>query len=147
MIYTFVQSTYEDKPYLSQLRMNVLQDDFVRLELPRERVLQRFEDHFRPESIYLIKDQDVNTIGCIGMIEHEHSVELKNFYLEPALQGQGIGRTVFQHILSHYKDKEEISLKIFKGSRAKPLYQSFGFIVTEQNERVETMCLYQTVST
>ncbi|WP_166740367.1 GNAT family N-acetyltransferase [Shouchella lehensis] len=141
------QSSYSDKPYLAQLRMNVLQADFDRLQLPYERVFKRFEENFHPEHIYLIKVDEVGTIGCIGIIEHNDYVELKNFYIEPSFQGNGMGRAVFQHVVEHYKDKREISLKIFKGSRAKPLYESFGFTVKEQNERVETMSLNRSVHT
>ncbi len=141
------QSSYSDKAYIAQLRMNVLKADFDRHQLPYERVSKRFEENFQPEHIYLINVDEVGTIGCIGIVEHKDLVELKNFYIEPSFQGNGVGRTVFQHVVEQYKEKREISLKIFKGSRAKTFYESFGFTVKEQNERVETMSLNQRVHT
>ncbi|GAF12357.1 acetyltransferase, GNAT family [Bacillus sp. JCM 19046] len=140
MDFQLIQSTYEDKPYISALRMNVLAADFKRHQLPDERVLARFNENFNPDHVYLIQLRN-KTIGCIGIIVSEEEVELKNFYLDPTYQGQGIGRAVFQSVLDSYSDRKSITLKIFKGSRAKKLYEQFGFTVIDENERVETMRL------
>lgn len=144
MEFTLVQSTTEDKPYISDLRMTVLADDFNRHHLPDEQVLSRFNENFNPDTTYLIKIHD-ETIGCIGIRPEGDEVMLKNFYLDPAYQGKGIGRAVFQSVLAQHQDKRVITLMIFKGSRAKKLYETFGFSVVDANERVETMCLYNKV--
>lgn len=140
MDFQLIQSTLADKPYISDLRMNVLAPDFKRHQLPDERVLSRFNEHFNPDNVYLIQLQG-EKIGCIGIVTHENEVELKNFYLDPTYQGKGIGRAVFRSVIDSYKEHRMITLKIFKGSRAKKLYEHFGFTVIDENERVETMCL------
>jgi GNAT superfamily N-acetyltransferase len=134
-------SSLADKKWLAALRMEVMEADIKRHDIELERVYQRFMEKFDPETTYIIKS-DNQFIGCISLVPGEGGHHLRHFYLKPECQGNGLGSEILKYIIKkHRKIDRHLSLAIFKGSAAKPLYERHGFKVVEEDRFVERMKL------
>jgi GNAT superfamily N-acetyltransferase len=58
---------------------------------------------------------------------------LEHFYLKPEFQGTGIGSSVLGAQLDALSAAATIRLNVLQGSRARRLYDRFGFVVERQD--------------
>lgn len=67
--------------------------------------------------------------GCVTLRPFEGGRVLESFYLDPALQGRGIGGAVLAGLLAR-TDSEgvPVRLQVLQGSDARRLYERHGFV-------------------
>lgn len=74
-------------------------------------------------------------VGCIGLVKHdERTVQLRWFLVESASRKEGIGTQLLQILVDYCKEKkyERVFLwTVSSMSTARPLYNKFGFEITE----------------
>jgi ribosomal protein S18 acetylase RimI-like enzyme len=86
----------------------------------------RMRAGFDPATMRLI-EQDGRLAGCVAVtLPPGGDVELSAFYIEPALQGRGLGAAVLRALLAELAGRE-IRLEVLKGSPAARLYERHGF--------------------
>ena len=59
--------------------------------------------------------------------------EVTWLYVDPSRQGRGIGRALLRHALAHARSQgvDEVETTVLDGNRARSLYESEGFRLTE----------------
>lgn len=125
--FTLRQSVQSDIEWLVELRAVVLRADLERLgRYDDVEVRERMRRAFRPEltRIIMVNDEPVGSItarpeGDVRWLEH--------FYLEPRLQGSGIGTGVLSTVLDE-QHAGETHLVVLQGSPARRLYDRLGFL-------------------
>ncbi|MCC9310149.1 GNAT family N-acetyltransferase [Kitasatospora sp. RB6PN24] len=91
-----------------------------------DRVRQRLRDAFRPEHTEVIV-VDGAFAGCVALRPADDGHWLEHFYLDPALQGRGIGTVVLRRVLAGVGGGS-VRLDVLQGSPARRLYERFGFV-------------------
>ncbi|MDH6143865.1 GNAT superfamily N-acetyltransferase [Kitasatospora sp. GP30] len=107
-----------------ELRAAVMRPDLERLgRYDPHRVRQRMRDAFQPEhtSVILV---DGAFAGSVALRPADDGHWLEHFYLDPTLQGRGIGTAVLARVLA---DTGLVRLNVLQGSPARRLYERFGF--------------------
>ncbi|MWB97814.1 GNAT family N-acetyltransferase [Agromyces seonyuensis] len=97
-----------------------------------ERSAARVAGAFAPDRTRVIQI-DGRTAGSISLRRDGESVWLELFYVDPALQGRGIGAGVLRSILTEFDDRE-LRLDVLQGSRARGLYERHGFVFESEDE-------------
>lgn len=109
----------------------------MRAELDRligfspERSAARATARFSPGATRIIERHGA-PIGTYTLQPTTEGRRLEMFYLEPALQGSGIGTAVLRQILDEV-GTEPVHLQVLVGSRARPLYERHGFVLTSSD--------------
>jgi GNAT superfamily N-acetyltransferase len=127
-------ATPEDVEVLAELRAVVMRPDLQRLGLYDEhRVRQRFRDAYAPEHTEIV-ESDGALAGCVTLRPVENGWYLESFYLDPDLQGLGIGTAVLAGLLAR-TDAEgmPVRLQVLQGSSARRLYERHGFTVERED--------------
>ncbi|MFO7984883.1 MAG: GNAT family N-acetyltransferase [Desulfatiglandaceae bacterium] len=81
--------------------------------------------------------------GCIAIVGNRQTpgeARLRWFIVDPAFQGQGIGRTLIERAVLFCKDTgfERISLWTFEGlEKARTIYEQNGFTLTQIHEAAQ----------
>ncbi|WP_367882273.1 GNAT family N-acetyltransferase [Rathayibacter oskolensis] len=76
-----------------------MRPDLERLErYDAQRVRRRFLDGYRPERTRVI-ELDGEAVGCIAARVEDDAVWIEHFYLDPSVQGRGIGGAVLAQVL------------------------------------------------
>lgn len=125
-------SAPEDATWIAELRAVVLRDDLSRLGRYDEvRVRQRFLDSFAAEAtqVIVVDGADAGSIavrpeGGVRWIEH--------FYLDPAMQGRGVGSAVLERVLAD-AGGQTFRLNVLRGSPALRLYLRAGFVLDSED--------------
>ncbi|OIV36321.1 GNAT family N-acetyltransferase [Mangrovactinospora gilvigrisea] len=119
-----------DARVVAELRAVVMRPDLERLgRFDERRVRQRFLDAFVPEHAWVI-EVDGAFAGCVAMRPAEDERWLEHFFLDPALQGRGVGSAVLEELLARAdRDGVVVRLNVLSGSRAQRLYARLGFVV------------------
>ena len=121
-----------DVEAIAELRAAVMRPDLERLgRFDEHRVRQRFRDSFVPEHTSVIEAAGAFA-GCVTMRPAEDGWWLEHFYLDPALQGRGLGTAVLRTLLDRV-DGAPIRLNVLRGSPAQRLYERHGFTVETQD--------------
>lgn len=111
----------------------VLRPDLERLgRFAPIRVRQRFLSGFEAESTGVIMVDEVDA-GSLAIRREDGCYWLEHFYLKPKFQGTGIGSAVLKAQLAGLGEAATIRLNVLQGSRARGLYDRFGFIVERQD--------------
>ncbi|GHG24387.1 GNAT family N-acetyltransferase [Streptomyces zaomyceticus] len=122
--------TAEDVEVVAELRAIVMRDDLVRLgRYDEHRVRQRLRDGFSPEHTSVV-EVDGAFAGCVTMRPYESGdgFYLEHFYLDPALQGRGLGTAVLRELLARADEAAvPVRLVVLQGSAARRLYEREGF--------------------
>jgi GNAT superfamily N-acetyltransferase len=122
-----------DMERIADLRAVTLRPDLERLgRYDEQRVRQRLRDGFAAEHTWVIEVEGVFA-GCIALRPADDAYWLEHFYLEPRLQGQGIGSGVLAKTLERC-DREHVVVRVnvLHGSPSRRLYERHGFtVVTE----------------
>jgi GNAT superfamily N-acetyltransferase len=118
---------------MAELRAKVLKPDLERLErYDPNRVRQRFLDAFIPEHTRVLQLGEFD-IGLVAVRPENHAVWIEHFYLEPALQGEGIGGQVLTTVLTEDTAGRPFKLNVLQGSPARRLYERHGFVLESQD--------------
>lgn len=93
-----------------------------------QRARERLVENFRPEDTTLVI-ADGKVIGFYATLQQEYALKLEHFYIDPAYQGQGIGRIALDRVKGKAQENsQEIILLALKGSKANLFYTRNGFI-------------------
>lgn len=77
---------------------------------------------------------DLKLVGSITIIEGEEDYELRGFYIAPDYQGRGIGKKLWELVLSFAKDKD-ITLDVSVNSlKTIEMYKKWGFEIDAKKE-------------
>ncbi|MCX4981514.1 GNAT family N-acetyltransferase [Streptomyces sp. NBC_00572] len=125
--------TAGDVEVMAELRAVVMRDDLVRLgRYDEHRVRQRLRDGFSPEHTSVI-EVDGGFAGCVTMRPYEggeggEGLYLEHFYLDPGVQGRGLGTAVLRELLARADEAAvPVRLVVLQGSAARRLYEREGF--------------------
>ncbi len=122
-----------DVEQIAELRAVTLRPDLERLgRFDPDRVRQRLRDGFVAEHTWVIEVEG-ELAGCIALRPDVDAQWLEHFYIDPRLQGKGIGSAVLGRLLERC-DREHLVVRVnvLHGSRARWLYERHGFTaVTE----------------
>ncbi|MGW2349008.1 N-acetyltransferase family protein [Actinacidiphila glaucinigra] len=123
-----------DVEAVAELRAVVLRDDLERLgRYDPHRVRQRLRDAFTPEHTWVV-DVDGAFAGCVALRPAVDARWLEHFYLDPRLQGGGIGTAVLRELLERSdRDGVPVRLNVLRGSAARRLYERHGFTVDTED--------------
>ena len=124
----------EDVEALVELRATVMRPDLERLgRFDEHRVRQRFRDSFAPGHTSVIVANGAFA-GCVTVRPAEDGRWLEHFYLDPSLQGRGLGSAVLRTLLDRADaDGVPVRLNVLRGSAAQRLYERHGFTVEDQD--------------
>ncbi|WP_156759756.1 GNAT family N-acetyltransferase [Microbacterium karelineae] len=124
----------DDVEPIAELRSVVLRADLERLgRYDEHRVRQRLRDGFDPTCTRII-EVDGAFAGCIAMRSAGDGDWLEHFYLDPHLQGRGIGTEVLVHELTGAdREGRVVRLNVLQGSAARRLYERHGFAVDAED--------------
>ncbi|WP_370087362.1 GNAT family N-acetyltransferase [Streptacidiphilus sp. MAP12-16] len=119
---------------IAELRAAVMRPDLERLgRFDEHRVRQRLRDSFSPQHTSIILADDAFA-GCITLRAAENGQWLEHFYLEPGIQGRGLGSAVLRTLLERADaDGVPVRLNVLQGSAARRLYERHGFTVEDQD--------------
>ncbi|MGW2230939.1 GNAT family N-acetyltransferase [Streptomyces formicae] len=123
-----------DRETIVELRAVVMRPDLERLgRFDPHRVRQRFRDAFRPEQTSVI-ESDGAFVGCVALRPADSAYWLEHFFLDPRVQGRGIGSAVLGTLLGR-TDAEgaTVRLNVLQGSDARRLYERHGFTVESED--------------
>ena|SRR5689334_13324200 len=117
----------DDAQWIADLKAIVMRPDLERLGLwNREWARQRFLDTYVPANTAII-EVDGTPAGSIAVRPEADAQWIEHFYLDPAVQGRGIGRQVLRHTMDTHRDARPFRLAIDRGSAARRLYERAGF--------------------
>lgn len=123
-----------DVEMIAELRAAVMRPDLERLgRFDEHRVRQRLRDSFSPQHTSIILADDAFA-GCVTLRPAENGQWLEHFYLEPGIQGRGLGSAVLRALLERADaDAVPVRLNVLQGSAARRLYERHGFTVEDQD--------------
>ncbi|MFJ6391391.1 GNAT family N-acetyltransferase [Streptomyces sp. NPDC091972] len=128
--WTLRPATPADVEPIAELRAVVMRPDLERLgRFDERRVRQRFRDAFVAEHLSVIV-ADGRFAGCVALRPAEDGLWLEHFFVDPALQGRGLGSAVLRTLLARTDaDGGPVRLNVLQGSAARRLYERHGFVV------------------
>ena len=88
----------------------------------------RMRQHCDAGSLHII-ERDGAPIGCLGLYPRDGQMELHSFFLEPALQGQGLGGAVFAALRAEHSG-QGWWIEVLKESPARRFWERQGFVLT-----------------
>jgi GNAT superfamily N-acetyltransferase len=123
-----------DVEMIAELRAAVMRPDLERLgRFDKQRVRQRLRDSFSPQHTSIILTDDAFA-GCITLRPAEDGLWLEHFYLQPGIQGRGLGSAVLRTLLELADaDGVPVRLNVLQGSTARRIYERHGFTVEDQD--------------
>ncbi|MEV0718321.1 GNAT family N-acetyltransferase [Asanoa sp. NPDC050611] len=125
-------ATPADVHAVAELRAVVMRADLERLgRFDEQRVRQRLRDEFEPHHTKIVL-ADGEFAGCVAMRPDSDGWWLEHFYLDPGIQGRGIGSAVLATVLDQ-ADPAPVRLNVLQGSAAQRLYERHGFVVEAQD--------------
>jgi len=127
-------ASVSDVEAVVELRAVVMRADLERLgRYDEQRVRQRLRDGFTPAHTWMIEVDGALT-GCVALRPARDAYWLEHFYLEPDLQGRGIGSAVLSRLLEQCdRDDAVVRLNVLQGSSARRLYERHGFTVENED--------------
>ncbi|WP_237214615.1 GNAT family N-acetyltransferase [Falsiroseomonas oryziterrae] len=88
----------------------------------------RMRQHLDAGSLRVI-ERDGAGFGCLGLYERGAAMELHSFFLEPALQGRGLGAEVFAALRAQHPGRGWW-IEVLKDSPARRFWERQGFVLT-----------------
>lgn len=132
-------ATEADLETAVELRAVVLRADLERLgRYDEHRVRQRLRDGFTPANTWVIEVAGAFA-GCVALRPADGAHWLEHFYLDPAVQGRGVGAAVLRTLLERCdRDGVRVRLVMLQGSAARRLYERHGF-TPERDDPVDVV--------
>jgi len=81
---------------------------------------------FSPAATWFVELDGVD-VGSVSARDAGDATWIELFYLEPAVQGRGLGTVVLREVLARVGDDATVRLDVLLGSRARTLYLRHGF--------------------
>ncbi|WP_408907505.1 GNAT family N-acetyltransferase [Streptomyces albidoflavus] len=129
-------ATPADVGPVAELRAVVLRADLTRLgRYDAGRVRQRLRDGFVAGHTWVI-EVGGEFAGCVALRPEADGDArcLEHFYLDPWLQGGGIGTAVLRELLARCdRDAVRVRLNVLSGSPARRLYERHGFTLESED--------------
>ncbi|MEV6965214.1 GNAT family N-acetyltransferase [Hamadaea sp. NPDC051192] len=123
--WTLRPATAGDVDAVAELRAVVLRPDLERVgRYDEHRVRERLRERWNPEDNQVIEVGGVFA-GNVALRVDEDGHWLENFYLDPSVQGRGVGSAVLEQVLSECDSP--VRLQVLQGSPARRLYERHGF--------------------
>jgi len=134
LTWTLRPATPDDVEPIAELRALVLRPDLERLgRFDERRVRQRFRDAFVAEQLSVIVAEG-RFAGCVALRPAEDGHWLEHFFVDPGLQGRGLGSAVLRTLLARTDaDGVTVRLNVLQGSQARRLYERHGFTVESED--------------
>ena len=88
----------------------------------------RMRRHLDAGSLHLI-ERDGAVLGCLGLYDRGAHLELHSVFLEPALQGRGLGAEVFATLRAAHPGRAWW-IEVLKESPARRFWERQGFVLT-----------------
>lgn len=105
-----------------------MRPDLERLGLwERDWARRRFLETYVPANTDII-ETDGKPVGVIAVRAEADAQWIEHFYLDPTVQGRGMGRQVLLHVMEIHRDARPFRLAIDRGSAARRLYERVGFV-------------------
>ena len=123
-----------DVEAIAELRAVVMRPDLERLgRFDEHRVRQRLRDGFSARHTSVILAGGAFA-GSVAMRPAADGHWLEHFYLDPGVQGRGLGSAILRNLLDR-TDAEGlvVRLNVLRGSAARRLYERHGFTVEVQD--------------
>ncbi|MFJ3712880.1 MULTISPECIES: GNAT family N-acetyltransferase [unclassified Streptomyces] len=123
-----------DVETIAELRATVMRPDLERLgRFDEHRVRQRLRDSFSAQYTSVIVVGGA-LAGCVTLRPAPQGQWLESFYLDPGVQGRGLGSAVLRTLLER-TDAEgvPVRLHVLQGSAARRLYERHGFTVEDED--------------
>ncbi|BCJ76803.1 N-acetyltransferase [Catellatospora sp. IY07-71] len=139
-------ATEADVEVVAELRAVVLRADLERLgRYDDQRVRQRLRDGFAAANTWVI-EVDGGFAGCVALRPAAEAHWLEHFYLDPAVQGRGVGGAVLRTLLGRCdRDGIRVRLIVLRGSAAARLYERHGF-TPEREDPVDVVMMREPVA-
>ncbi|WP_245642449.1 GNAT family N-acetyltransferase [Nonomuraea candida] len=124
-----------DVEAVAELRAVVLRPDLTRLgRYDPHRVRQRLRDGFAPAHTWVV-EVGGTMAGCVALRPERDAYWLEHFYLDPRVQGRGIGSAVLAGLLERCdRESATVRLQVLQGSQARRLYERHGFTPETEDE-------------
>ncbi|MFM9847973.1 MAG: GNAT family N-acetyltransferase [Hyphomicrobiaceae bacterium] len=98
------------------------------------RHMTSFAERFVPEEVRIIASGNKD-IGWLQVSETEDEIFIKQMFLQPASQRQGIGSSLLVNLIEHGRQaKKPVRLGVVKINPALRLYQRHGFTITSEDD-------------
>lgn len=127
-------ATADDVEPIAELRAVVMRADLERLgRFDEGRVRQRFRDAFVADDLSVVEAEG-RFVGCVALRRADDAYWLEHFFLDPTLQGRGLGSAVLRTLLDR-ADAEGVvvRLNVLQGSPARRLYERHGFVLESED--------------
>jgi ribosomal protein S18 acetylase RimI-like enzyme len=99
----------------------------------RESLMQQMHEHHH---IFLILDYESNPSGFASYSPHaaEASWKLQKIYVDPALQGKGLGKFLLEDVVARVKAAggKALQLNVNRHNKARFFYEMLGFEVVKE---------------
>lgn len=128
-------ATVADVEPIAELRAVVMRPDLERLgRFDEERVRQRFRDAFVAAHLSVVESEG-RFAGCVALRPAEDGHWLEHFFIDPELQGRGLGTAVLRTLLAQAEahGRRPVRLNVLQGSAARRLYERHGFVVESED--------------
>jgi N-acetylglutamate synthase-like GNAT family acetyltransferase len=128
----FRPTTEADFDYLLDLSIRTMRAHLERLgRFDPERRRVRMRQHLEAGSLRVV-ECDGAVIGCLGLYPRGECMELHSFFLEPALQGRGLGAEVFGALRAGHPG-QGWRIEVLKESPARRFWERQGFALTGES--------------
>ena len=117
---------------LLDLSIRVLRADLERVgRFDPDRRRTRMRAGFDPATLSAI-EVDGRLVGCIGAVPAADHLEVHAFYLDPAVQGRGLGAAIVAAVLAAHPSLPA-RIEVLKGSSVLAFWEKQGFrVIAEQ---------------
>ena len=126
-------ATEADFEPLLALSVRAMRADLERIgRFDPDRRRARMRAGFDPRTTQVIEVDD-GIAGCIAVEDTPDHLELHSFYLEPALQGRGLGAAVLRRVLAPHGHRP-CRIEVVKQSPALGFWRAMGFQALREQE-------------
>jgi N-acetylglutamate synthase-like GNAT family acetyltransferase len=119
--------------YILDLSVRTMREHLERIgRFDPARRRTRMRSHMDAGSLHLIRRGE-EVLGCLGLYERGPAMELHSVFLEPALQGRGVGAKVFAVLRAAHPGRPWW-IEVLKESPARRFWERQGFVLTGESE-------------